>query len=98
MNLRPTGNRIVVERTETEHTTPGGIVLADVSKQPTSTGVILAVGPGSRDGNGVMRKIDLGTGDKILFRPGSGVEHKLPNKTVVIMNEGDVLAVFGEDK
>ena len=95
MNLRPTGNRIVVERTEASDLSPGGIAIPDASKPKLSTGRVLAVGPGSRDGISQSRRwVELDEGDEIVFHPNAGVEHIRPgDKPVLIMNEGDVLAV-----
>src|SRR5947207_6967103 len=52
MNLKPLGDRLIVEVLEEEEQTFSGIVLPDTAKEKPQRGRVLAVGPGSRDDNG----------------------------------------------
>ena len=46
MNLKPLGDRLIVEVLEEEETTVSGIVLPDTAKEKPQRGTVLAVGPG----------------------------------------------------
>jgi Chaperonin 10 Kd subunit len=48
MNLKPLGDRLIVEVLEEEESTASGIVLPDTAKEKPQRGRVLAVGPGSR--------------------------------------------------
>src|ERR1044072_9886841 len=76
MNLKPLGDRIIVEVREEEETTTSGIVLPDTAKEKPQRGRVLAVGPGSRDDNGKFVPMDLDEGDEIVFSKYGGPEIK----------------------
>ena len=46
MNLKPLGDRVIVEVLEEEQTTASGIVLPDTAKEKPQRGRVLAVGTG----------------------------------------------------
>ena len=45
MNLKPLGDRLIVEPLEEEQTTIGGIVLPDTALEKPQRGNVVAVGP-----------------------------------------------------
>jgi chaperonin GroES len=92
MNLRPLGDRLVVEVLEEEELTVSGIVLPDTAKEKPQRGKVLAVGPGARDESGEYIKMDLGEGDEIIFSKYGGAEFKFGTEEFLILRESDVLA------
>jgi chaperonin GroES len=52
MNLKPLGDRLIVEVLDEEETTVSGIVLPDTAKEKPQRGRVLAVGPGARNEKG----------------------------------------------
>ena len=92
MNLKPLGDRLIVEVLEEEEQTASGIVLPDTAKEKPQRGRVLAVGPGSRDDNGNFVPMDLEEGDEIVFSKYGGTEIRLGNEEVLILRESDVLA------
>jgi len=44
--IRPTYDRVVVQKQEEAEVSKGGIVIPDVARNPTQVGVVVAVGPG----------------------------------------------------
>jgi len=92
MNLKPLGDRIIVEVLEEELTTASGIVLPDTAKEKPQRGRVLAVGPGPRDEDGEFIKMDLDDGDEIIFSKYGGTEIKLGSDEYLILRESDVLA------
>src|SRR5258708_4576637 len=59
MNLKPLGDRLIVEVLDEEEQTFSGIVLPDTAKEKPQRGRVLAVGPGSRADNGKFLPMDL---------------------------------------
>ena len=93
MNIRPLGNRVVVEPSEQEQLTPSGIVLPETAKEKPQRGKVLAVGPGSRLESGARQALDVQVGDSVLFAKYGGTEIKDKGRTLLILREDDILAV-----
>jgi chaperonin GroES len=99
MNLKPLGDRLIVEVLEEEEQTFSGIVLPDTAKEKPQRGKVLAVGPGSRDDNGKHVPMDVVEDDEIVFSKYGGTEIKVGTEEYLILRESDVLAkVVGAGK
>lgn len=96
ITLKPLGSRVVVEPTEQEDVTTGGIFLPETAKEKPQRGVVISVGPGERDDDGKHVALDVKEGDKVLFNKYSGTEIKIEGKKFLIMKENDILAVVVE--
>lgn len=94
MNVKPIGDRIIVQRVEADQKTKGGIVLPDTAKEKPKEGKVVAVGPGKTLDNGEISSMSLNEGDKIIFSSYAGTEVKLDGEEYLIMKEDDVLAVL----
>ncbi len=92
MNLKPLGDRLIVEVLDEEDVTFSGIVLPDTAKEKPQRGRVLAVGPGSRDDNGKFVPMDLDEGDEVVFSKYGGTEIKVGTDEYLILRESDVLA------
>jgi chaperonin GroES len=93
INLKPLGNRLVVEPLEQEELTPGGIILPETAKEKPQKGTVLSSGPGDRDEDGKRIPMDVKVGDVVLYAKYSGTEIKLDNKKLLILRETDILAI-----
>ncbi|KPL78315.1 molecular chaperone GroES [Ornatilinea apprima] len=93
LNLKPLGNRIVVEPLEQEEKTSAGLYLPDTAKEKPQQGVVLAVGPGDRDEKGERIPMDVKVDDIVLFAKYAGTEVKIDGKKILIMRENDLLAI-----
>ena len=94
MNLKPLGNRLVVEPIEEEEMTAGGIVLPETAKQKPQKGKVIAAGPGDRNEKGDRIQMDVKAGDTVLFAKYAGTEIKVDGKKLLILRESDVLAII----
>jgi chaperonin GroES len=95
MNLKPLGDRVVVEREEAKDRTPGGIVLPETAKDKPQKGKVLAVGDGRITKDGKRRELQVKVGDQVLFTSYAGDEFKiLGDQKVLLMREDDILAVI----
>ena len=92
MDLKPLGDRLIVEALEEDLTTDSGIVLPDTAKEKPQRGRVLAVGPGSRNEDGEYVPIDLDEGDEVIYSKYGGTEIKLGTDEYLILRESDVLA------
>jgi chaperonin GroES len=96
MKFRPLHDRVVVERTDAEAKSAGGIIIPDTAQEKPSQGEIIAVGPGGRDEAGKLGPIDLKVGDRVLFGKWSGTEVKIEGQELLIMKESDIMGVLQE--
>jgi chaperonin GroES len=94
ISLKPLGNRLVVEPSEQEEVTAGGIVLPETAKEKPQKGNVLAVGPGDRDESGKRILMDVAVGNVVLFAKYSGTEIKMDGKKLLILRESDILAII----
>ncbi len=94
-NLRPLGDRLVVEPLEKDvETFAGGeLVLPDTAKEKPQQGKVLAVGPGARDDDGNRIPMEISVGDTVIFAKYAGTTFKSEDgKELLLMRESDVLA------
>ena len=94
MRLRPLQDRVLIRRIEPESKTSGGIIIPDTVREKPVEGEVVAVGPGARDADGVLRALDVKVGDRVLFGKWSGSEIKLEGEDLMIMKESDVMGVI----
>ena len=92
--LQPLGDRVVVEREESEEKTRGGIVLPDTAKDKPARGVVVSVGDGRLLDDGTRAKFQVKVGDRVLFTSYGGEEFKVGDQELVLMHESDILAVL----
>jgi len=93
LNLKPLGNRLVVEPLEQEDVTTGGILLPETAKEKPQKGTVLSAGPGDRDDEGKRIPMDVKVNDVVLYAKYSGTEIKVDGKKLLILRESDILAI-----
>lgn len=90
MNLKPLGNRVVIEPLSEEETTTSGIILPDtVDKEKKAEGKIIAIGDGEK-----IKALGLKQGDKVIFGKYAGEEVTIDKVDYKILTDEDVLAVI----
>ncbi|MEA3305964.1 MAG: co-chaperone GroES [Candidatus Omnitrophota bacterium] len=94
MDVRPLGDRVLVEPLEAKEKTKGGIVLPDTAKEKPQEGKIVAAGKGKAGENGKIIPLEIKVGDKILYGKYSGTEVTIDDKEYLIVKEEDILAVL----
>jgi chaperonin GroES len=94
LKIRPLDDRVVVERSEAEERTRGGIVLPDTAREKPQQGKVIAAGPGKLlEKSGERGKMSLKVGDVVFYGKYTGTEVELEGEKYVILRESDVLAV-----
>jgi chaperonin GroES len=94
LKLQPLGDRVVLEREESQRTTAGGIVLPDTAKDKPARGTIVSVGDGKLLEDGTRSKLQVKIGDRVLFSSYAGDEFKIGDQDLLLMREDDILAVI----
>ena len=96
IKIEPLGDRVVVEREESETVTSGGIVLPDSAKDKPTRGKVVSVGNGRLLDDGTRSKLQVKAGDRVLFSSYAGelVPFKLGERDLLLMHESDILAII----
>lgn len=93
MNLKPLGDKVIVEVLSAEEKTKGGIILPDTAKEKPQEAKVIAVGSGKTLENGKVVAPDVKVGDIVIFGKYSGSEIKVDDKEYLIIDADDILAV-----
>ena len=93
MKLVPLADRVVLKQLEAEQTTKSGIVLPGQEKEKPQQAEVIAVGPGGV-GDGKEIKMEVKTGDKVIYSKYAGTEVKLEDEKFIIVKQSDILAVI----
>lgn len=93
INLKPLGDRLVVEPQAREQTTSSGLVLPETAAEKPQQGEVIAAGPGRRDDDGKRIPLDVAVGDIVLYAKYGGTEVKINDQKLLILKESDVLAI-----
>ena len=94
VNVRPLGDRVLVQPLEEQEVKKGGIIIPDTAKEKPQEGKVVALGTGKIDDNGKKVDFTVKAGDKVLISKYGGTEVKLNGKEYKILNSDDILAVI----
>src|SRR5688572_14379113 len=94
VNLKPLGDRVLVEPAEEKETKKGGIIIPDTAKEKPMESVVVALGTGKTDENGKKVPFEVKKGDRVLVSKYGGTEIKLDGKEYKILSSDDILAVI----
>ena len=93
MNIKPLGDRVLVQAIELEEQVKGGIIIPDSAKEKPQEAVVIAIGPGKRDEDGKIIPMEVKVGDTVLTSKYGGTDIKIDDKEYKILNSGDILAI-----
>jgi chaperonin GroES len=94
LNLKPLGDRVLVEPAEEKETKKGGIIIPDTAKEKPTEGIVRALGTGKKDDEGKKLPFEVKIGDRVLVSKYGGTEIKLDGKEYKILSSDDILAVI----
>jgi chaperonin GroES len=89
LNIKPIGDRVVVEAAPAETRTASGIYIPETAQEKPQKGTIVAVGSGKVD-----EPMTVKVGDQVLYGKYAGTEITYDGKEYLIMRETDIYAVL----
>ena len=95
INIRPLGDRVLVEQKQEAEQIKGGIVIPDTAKEKPQEAVVIALGTGRIDDNGKKVPFDVKVGDVVLTSKYGGTEVKVDGKEYKLVSASDILAIVG---
>lgn len=91
--IQPLGDRILVEPSEAEQTSTGGIILPEAAQERPQEGKIIAVGPGRLLDTGERQPLSVKAGDIVIYKKYGGTEITHDDTEYLLVEEDAVLAV-----
>ncbi len=95
LNIKPIGDRVVVEAAPAETKTASGIYIPETAQEKPQHGTVVAVGPGRyAEQTGTLIPLSVKPNDKVLYGKFAGQEISLDGKDYLIMRESDIFIVL----
>ena len=88
INIKPLADRVLIEPAAAETKTSSGLYIPDTAKEKPQKGIVVAVGPGTKE-----NPVTLSVGDTVLYGKYAGTELQHDGKDFLIMKENDILAI-----
>ena len=95
LNVKPLGDRLLIEPAEEKETKRGGIIIPDSAKEKPQEGEVVALGTGKHDEQGKKIEFTVKKGDRVLISKYGGTEIKYEGENYLIMREDDILGILG---
>ncbi len=92
-NIKPLGDKVVVEVVEAEEMTASGIYLPDSAKKKPNEGKVVATGSGRVLDNGERNSLTVKVGDRVLFSKYGGNEVTIEGRDYTILDEDQIYAI-----
>ena len=88
MTLRPMSDNVLLKQNDANETTVGGIILATATKEKPAIYTVVAVGPGTKDVEMLVK-----AGDKVVVSKHVGTDVTLDKIDYKFVKQDEILAV-----
>jgi chaperonin GroES len=95
VNVKPLGDRVMVQPIEETEVKKGGIIIPDTAKEKPQEGKVVALGTGKIDEHGKKIDFQVKKGDRVLISKYGGTEVVIDSDRFLIMREDDILGIIG---
>lgn len=89
MKIRLLDDKILIEPIKADDTTKSGIIIPSVAKERPNEGLVVKVGPGTKE-----YPMAVAVGEKGYFGKHAGSPIELEGKIYLIMRQSDLLAIL----
>ncbi|MDD3396978.1 MAG: co-chaperone GroES [Clostridia bacterium] len=93
MKIKPLYDRVVLSPDKAQEKTASGIMLPEVAQEKSQMAKVVSIGEGGSI-DGKESKIQVKSGDKVLYTKFAGTEIKIDGKDYIIVRQTDILAVI----
>ena len=94
LNIKPLGDRLLVEPVEEKEVKKGGIIIPDSAKEKPQEGIVRVLGTGKTGDDGKKIAFEVKVGDRVLVSKYGGTEIKLDGKEYKIFGSDDLVAIL----
>lgn len=93
MTIRPLHDRVLITRKAADETTASGLYLAPNAREKSNVALVVAVGPGLINKDGVLVPATVQPGQTVLIGKWAGDVVQLEGVEHLIIREQDILAI-----
>ena len=94
LNVKPIGDRILVEPIEEKEVKKGGIIIPESAKEKSTEYTVIALGTGKVTDDGKKIPFEVKKGDRVIASQYGGSPIKIDGKEYKILSSDDILAVL----
>ena len=94
VNIKPIGDRVLVQHIEEKEQVRGGIIIPDSAKEKPQEAKVIALGTGRKDKHGAVIPFEVKAGDTVLVAKYGGAEVKLDGRTLTLVREDEILGIL----
>jgi chaperonin GroES len=91
-SIKPLRNKVVVRPLKVKEVIDKGIIRPNTKEKPIE-GEVLSIGSGVLTLNGNIIPLEVAVGDVVLYLKNGGIEVKVDNEDLLILNEDEILAI-----
>src|ERR1700730_14939035 len=95
INVKPLGDRVLVQPLDEKEVKKGGIIIPDTAKEKPQEGTVVALGTGKLDDNGKKVEFNVKVGDKVLISKYGVPAYRIDGDNYLIMRGDDILGILG---
>jgi len=88
VNIKPLGDRVLIEPQAAEEKTASGIFIPDSAQEKPQKGKVIAAGPGKKD-----EEMEVKVGDMVLYGKYAGTELTVEGNEYIMMRQSDIMAI-----
>ena len=93
LQIKPIGDRILVQHFEEKEQVRGGVIIPDSAKEKPQEAKVIALGTGTKAKDGAVLSFEVKVGDTVLIGKFAGSEVKLDGEKYTLVREDDVLGI-----
>lgn len=91
-DIKPLGDRVLVEEVQEEEVQEGNIIIPDTAKEKSQRAKVVALGTGKKDDDGEPIPFEVEEGDVVMTSKYGGTEINSGSAEYKILNSSDILA------
>jgi chaperonin GroES len=95
VNIKPIGDRVLVQHIEEKEQVRGGIIIPDSAKEKPQEAKVIALGTGKKGEDGKITPFEVKVGDRVLISKYGGTEVKIEEGKYTLVREDDILGILG---
>jgi chaperonin GroES len=94
VNIRPVGDRILIQFDEEKEQTRRGIIIPDSAREKPQEAHVIALGTGKREKGGTLIPFEVKVGDRVLVSKYGTMEVTIDEVKYCLAREEDLLGVL----
>lgn len=95
MKINAAGSTVIIRRTT--ETTKGSLHIPEIAELNSQQGIVVSVGPGQRDMNGVMHPLPFKEGDRVVFNRLGIINITVGSEALCAVKSQDIFGTLEED-